>query len=179
MPKYQPNTFSSSLINYHRLRKRSPELSPLHVLQLVSIVLRRRLLITALQGRHEQSDAEKKNRSKFGNDANLEKLSLIYSFKLYICQDPRIAWAYTAQNKKTHFSLVTLSVRLRVYTEAGSCSRPRYLAHAVHASSHTPGSWCLTLLWVSDGTGQITLLRLVSSLGPLMTRVWKKRHAQF
>ena len=107
-------------------------------------------------------------------------LSPIYSFKLYISQDPRIAQAYTAQNtKKTHFSLVTLSIRPRVYTVAGSCCRQRYLASAVHASSHTPGSWCPTLLWVSDGTGQITLLRLVSSFGPLMTRVWKKRHVQF
>ena len=35
------------------------------------------------------------------------------------------------------------------------------------------------VLWVMDGTGQITLLRLVSSLGPLMTRVWRKRHIQF
>ena len=42
---------------------------------------------------------------------NLEMLSLIYSFKLHIWQDSRIARAYTAQNtKKTHFSLVSLSV---------------------------------------------------------------------
>ena len=61
----------------------------------------------------------------------------------------------------------------RVYTVAGSCCRQRFLAHAVHALSHTPGSWCPTLLWVSDGTGPITLLRLVSSLGPLMTSVEK------
>ena len=27
----------------------------------------------------------------------------------------------------------------------------------------TPGSWCPTLLWVLDGTGLTTLLRLVSS----------------
>ena len=44
-------------------------------------------------------------------DANLEMLSLIYSLKLYISQDPRIARAYTAQStKKMHFSLVSLSV---------------------------------------------------------------------
>ena len=64
----------------------------------------------------------------------------------------------------------------RVYTVAGSCCRQRFLAHAVHASSHTPGSWFPTLLWVSDGTGQITLLRLVSRLGLLMTRVWRNGH---
>ena len=47
-------------------------------------------------------------------DANLEVLSLIYSFKLYICQDPRIARAYTAQNtKQVHFSLVSLGIRPR------------------------------------------------------------------
>ena len=63
----------------------------------------------------------------------------------------------------------------RVYTVAGSCCEQPYLAHAVHATSHSTGSWCSTLLWVSDGKGQITLLRLVSSLGPLITRVWKKR----
>ena len=55
----------------------------------------------------------------------------------------------------------------RVYTVAGSCCRQRYLVYAVHASSHTAGSWCPTLLWVSDGTGQITLLRLDSNLGPI------------
>ena len=44
----------------------------------------------------------------------------------------------------------------------------RSLVPDVYASSHTPGSWWPTLLWVSDGTGQITLLRLVSSFGPLM-----------
>ena len=39
-------------------------------------------------------------------------LSIIYSFKLYMCQDPRIARAYTAQNtrNKPHISLVSLSV---------------------------------------------------------------------
>ena len=38
-------------------------------------------------------------------------LSLIYSFKLYICQDPRLARAYTAQIQETaHFSLVSLSI---------------------------------------------------------------------
>ena len=37
---------------------------------------------------------------KFGNDANLEinVFSYVFPFKLCICQDPRIARAYTAQN---------------------------------------------------------------------------------
>ena len=36
---------------------------------------------------------------------------LIYSFKLYICQDRKKALAYTAQNtEKTHISLVLFSV---------------------------------------------------------------------
>ena len=51
-------------------------------------------------------------------DANLETMpiwemvSLICPLKLYICQDPRIYRAYTAQNtkKKTNFPLVSLSV---------------------------------------------------------------------
>ena len=52
---------------------------------------------------------------QFGNYANFEMLSLVYSFKLYICQDPRIARAYTAQNtnKKTHFLLASLRVYSR------------------------------------------------------------------
>ena len=40
---------------------------------------------------------------KFGNDANSEINVLSYVFfffNLCICQDPRIAWAYTAQNTK-------------------------------------------------------------------------------
>ena len=61
----------------------------------------------------------------------------------------------------------------------GQLLQAHFLAHAVHASSHTPGSWCQTLPWVSDGTGQIALLRLVSSLGPLMTRVRRKPYIQF
>ena len=48
----------------------------------------------------KKATAGKKSRFKFGNDANLEMLSLIYSFKRYICQDPRTARAYTAQNTK-------------------------------------------------------------------------------
>ena len=53
----------------------------------------------------------KKTPSGRNLDANLKMLPLIYSFKLYICQDPRIARAYTAQTtKKTHFSLVSFSV---------------------------------------------------------------------
>ena len=91
---------------------------------------------------HGKRDAGKKNRFQFGNDANLEMLSLIYAFKLSICQAPRLEWAYTAQNsKKMHFSLVSLRVRPRVYTAvAGSSCRQRFLAHAVHSSSHNPGS---------------------------------------
>ena len=59
----------------------------------------------ALEGGHEKSIVRKKF------NANLEMLSLSYSFKLYMCQDPRIARAYTAQNtKKAHFPLVSLSV---------------------------------------------------------------------
>ena len=50
-------------------------------------------------------------------DANLEMMPvwkccpMIDSFKLYICQDPIIARAYTAQNaKKAYFSLVSFFV---------------------------------------------------------------------
>ena len=61
----------------------------------------------AIRGGH------KKTSPRRNLEANLEMLSLIHSFKLYICQDPRIARAYTAKNtkkKKTRFSLVSLSV---------------------------------------------------------------------
>ena len=43
-------------------------------------------------------------------------LSLIYSFKLYICQDPRIARAYTAQNNKKSALLACLAQRLSEFT---------------------------------------------------------------
>ena len=86
-----------------------------------------------------------------------------------LCLSP----SYPNSNHVTQNSQHDPSRLPRVYTVAGSCCRQRYLAHAVHASSHIPGSWCLTLLWVSDRTGQIPLLRLVLNLGPLMTRVWK------
>ena len=60
----------------------------------------------------------KKNRFEFGNDANLEMLPLIYSFKLYICQDPRIARAYTAQNtKKKRPSRLSRSASIRAHVE--------------------------------------------------------------
>ena len=50
-------------------------------------------------------------------------MSHIYSSKLYICQDPRIARAYTAQNtKQAHFSLVSLSV----YPRSRQCVRNGY-----------------------------------------------------
>ena len=49
-------------------------------------------------------------------DANLEMLSLIYSFKLYICQDSRIAPAYTAQNTKKNALLACLAQRLSAST---------------------------------------------------------------
>ena len=57
----------------------------------------------------------KKNTFKFGNDANLEMLYLIYSFKLYICQDPRIARAYTAQNTKKRTSRLSRSASVRAF----------------------------------------------------------------
>ena len=100
-------------------------------------------------------------------------LSLIYSFKLYICQVLRIALAYTAQNTKKSALLACLAQRpsARLYC-GGQLLQATLPGLCVHASSHTPGSWCPTLLWVSDGTGQRTLLRLASSLGPLTTRVW-------
>ena len=50
-------------------------------------------------------------------DANLEMLSVIYSFKLYICQDPRIARAYTApppKKKRTSGLSRPASVRVHV-----------------------------------------------------------------
>ena len=49
-------------------------------------------------------------------DANLEMLSLIYSFKPYICQDPRIARAYTARIQKQSAIVVCLAQRLSVFT---------------------------------------------------------------
>ena len=43
-------------------------------------------------------------------------LSLIYSFKLYICQDSRIARAHTAQNTKKNALLACLARRLSTFT---------------------------------------------------------------
>ena len=63
----------------------------------------------ALGGGHERSIVGEQFRGQFGNDANLEILSLVYSFKFYICQDPRIARAYTAQKKKN--ALLVFSFR--------------------------------------------------------------------
>ena len=42
-------------------------------------------------------------RSQFGTDANSEIMffHMVFSFKLCICQDPRMARAYTAQNTKS------------------------------------------------------------------------------
>ena len=72
----------------------------------------------ALGGGHGKSIVGKKIRCQFGNDAHLEMLSLIYSFKLYICQDPRIARAYTAQNtKKKRTSRLSRSASIRVHVE--------------------------------------------------------------
>ena len=49
-------------------------------------------------------------------DSNLEMLSLIYSFKLYICQDQIIARAYTAQNKnKKRTSRLSRSASVRAF----------------------------------------------------------------
>ena len=60
----------------------------------------------------------KKFRCQFGNDANLEMLSLIYSFKLYMCQDPRIARAYTAQyTKKKRACRLSRSASIRVHVD--------------------------------------------------------------
>ena len=113
---------------------------------------------TALRGRHEKSDAGKKYIFKF------EKLRQfgnvvphLFVQALHMPRSKNSSGVYRPKYKKAHFSLVSLSVRPRVYTVAGSCGRQRFSAHAVHASSHTPGSWCPTLLWVSDGTGQATL----------------------
>ena len=41
---------------------------------------------------------------------------------------------------------------------AGSCCRQRFLAHAVHASSHTPGSWCLTYAALGLGRDEANIL---------------------
>ena len=46
----------------------------------------------------------------------LEMLSLIYSFKLYICQDQKIARAYTAQNTKKNALFACLAHRLSAFT---------------------------------------------------------------
>ena len=73
----------------------------------------------ALGGGHKKSIVGKKFRCQFGNDANLEMLSLIYSFKLYICQDPRRVRAYTAQNttKKKRTSRLSRSASIRFHVE--------------------------------------------------------------
>ena len=58
------------------------------------------------------------DRCQFGNDANLEMLSLIYSFMLHVCQDPRIVRAYTAQNaKKKRTSRLSRSASVRVHVD--------------------------------------------------------------
>ena len=45
-------------------------------------------------------------------------LSLIYSFKLYICKDPRIARAFTAQNEKKNCAYrLSRSASIRVHVE--------------------------------------------------------------
>ena len=46
----------------------------------------------------------------------LEMLSLIYSFKLCICQDPRKVPACTAQNTKSNTLLACLAQRLSAHT---------------------------------------------------------------
>ena len=75
----------------------------------------------------------KKASSGINVNANLCMFSLIFSFMLYICQDLRIARAYTAETiqKKTYFSLISLSVYPRSRRGAeqtrqgeGRCSRP-------------------------------------------------------
>ena len=48
-------------------------------------------------------------------DANLEMLSLIYSFKLYTCQDHIIGQAYTAPNNKIGALFACLAQRLSAF----------------------------------------------------------------
>ena len=53
-----------------------------------------------------------------GNDANLDMLPLDFFF-IYICQDPRIARAYTAQNKNKNAlsSRLSRSASIRLHVE--------------------------------------------------------------
>ena len=45
-------------------------------------------------------------------------LSIIHSFKLYICEDPKIAQAYTAHNtKKKRTCRLSRSASIRVHVE--------------------------------------------------------------
>ena len=62
----------------------------------------------------KRASSGKKFGCQFRNDAK----SLIYSFKLYVCQDPRIARAYTAQsNKKMRTYRLPRSASIRVRVE--------------------------------------------------------------
>ena len=64
----------------------------------------------------------KKTLSGRNLDVNLEIMTiwkccaLVYSFKIYICQDPRINRAYTAQNTKKTALLACLVQRLSAFT---------------------------------------------------------------
>ena len=64
----------------------------------------------------KKTSSERNFICQFGNDANLEILSLSYSFKLYICQYPRINRAYTAQNTEKSALLACLAQRLSAFT---------------------------------------------------------------
>ena len=57
--------------------------------------------------------------SNFGNDADFGNVVPYFSFKLCICQDPKIARAYTAQNKKKKKRTCRLSrsASIRVHVE--------------------------------------------------------------
>ena len=44
-------------------------------------------------------------------------LSVIFSFKLYTCQDPTIARAYTAQNTKKRTSRLSRSASIRIHVK--------------------------------------------------------------
>ena len=55
--------------------------------------------------------------SNFGNDADFGNVVPYFSFKLCICQDPKIARAYTAQNtKKKSARVACLAQRLSAFT---------------------------------------------------------------
>ena len=78
----------------------------------------------------------KKYKCEFGNDANFKMLSLFYSFKTYICQDPKISRVYTAYNVEKGTLLACLARPLSAFTSrsetdttgGGAWSRPPKMA---------------------------------------------------